>query len=63
MTDFKEQLEQGGVRSLLIKLEIYERIEDYENCAAIVKAIQEHNFKYRVQHPTRLSKDQIYELK
>lgn len=63
MTDYKTQLKEGGVKSLLIKLDILERIEDYEGCAEIKRVIDEHNRESLQQYPTRLEKEQIYLLK
>jgi hypothetical protein len=63
MTDYKTQLREGGVKSLLIKLDIYERIEDYEACAEIKRVIDDHNQEATVKLPTRLPKEQIYALK
>lgn len=63
MTDYKTQLKEGGVKSLLIKLDILERIEDYESCAEIKRVIDEYNEKANDKLPTRLEKEQIYLLK
>lgn len=63
MSEYKRQLEEGGISSLLKWLHVLEMAQDYEACAEIKRVIDEHNKESLQQYPTRLEKEQIYLLK
>lgn len=63
MDEYKRQLKEAGIKSLLIKLNVLEKAEDYEACARIKRVIDEHNEVATEKLPTRLKREEIYALK
>jgi proteasome assembly chaperone (PAC2) family protein len=57
MKEYQRQLREGGVKALLIKLDVKEKQERYEECEEIVQAIREFNQANEKNYPTRLTTD------
>ena len=63
MNKYERHLNIGGITSLLKTLSVEERSENYEACAEIKRVIDNHNEKATDKLPTRLRKEEIYQLK